>query len=87
MGSQTLTEMSPGMLQEMHVNINRQPNKYTNPMQQDIHIQTDSLISKRPSFSLTIREIRLMAWKKGGRSHKLVPNYRLKVAILLPRGH
>lgn len=66
MGSQTLTEMSPGMLQEMHVNINRQPNKYTNPMQQDIHIhkQTDSLISKRPSFSLTIREIRLMAWKK-----------------------
>lgn len=63
MDSQPSTVMSLGMLQEMHVNINRQPNKYTNPVQPDIHIhkQTDSLISQRPSFSLTIREIGLMA--------------------------
>lgn len=47
MDSQPSTVMSLGMLQEMHVNINRQPNKYTNPVQPDIHIhkQTDSLIS------------------------------------------
>lgn len=47
MDSQPSTVMSLGMLQEMHVNINRQPNKYTNPVQPDIHIhkQADSLIS------------------------------------------
>lgn len=38
MDSQPSTVMSLGMLQEMHVNINRQPNKYTNPVQPDIHI-------------------------------------------------
>lgn len=73
--------MSPGMLQEMHVNINRQPNKYTNPMQQDIHIH------KQTEFQPHNQRNKANGMEKGGRSHKLVPNYRLKVAILLPRGH
>lgn len=46
MDSQPSTVMSLGMLQEMHVNINRQPNKYTNPVQPDIHRFPDIIKTK-----------------------------------------